>query len=125
MGKTGDAIMVLAVAGLVASPTLADMLDGCRAVIVNGTVCHAVEPEQLHDNHRDPGPPLGQRWQVTRANSGTAPGSSGLMPPTANMMMTGNAPEVRINYFDDTGMSPSTPLPLLAATAVASAAPAT
>src|ERR1039458_5543767 len=49
--------------------------------------------------------------EASRIEVGPPPPS--LLPPTTNMPMTGYPPEVRIGPFDDTGMLPNTPLPLL------------
>ncbi|MGO9595838.1 MAG: hypothetical protein ACLQFT_03830 [Steroidobacteraceae bacterium] len=113
MGKSGDAIKVLTAAGPVAAPTFADMIDRCRNI--DDTVCPLVAPEEHHDHQRDPGASPNARGQITLVNSGATIGPPGLMPPPANMTMTGFAPEMRIDNFDDTGMSRSTPLPLLPA----------
>jgi hypothetical protein len=99
MGRTGDAIKVLAVTGLIASPTLAQIVDGCRAVVVNGTVCQIEAPDPDHGHEREQSAPSVERGPIAAVNaSGGAGGHepSTLEPRPGSMSFVGYAPDVWI-----------------------------
>jgi len=86
--------------------------------VVDAESCSAVEtnlcqPEPVTQS--DVRDPELERAAIERIRIEARPaGHESLLPPSANMTMSGNAPEARMGGLDTTGMLPGTPLPLRA-----------
>src|ERR1700687_1628284 len=117
LGAGGTAVIlalpVLHAAGDILEPDAATKV--CSEIDVSLCPLEPVSPRDVKEFEHDTGALEHARIEAR------PPGPPSLVPAPANMTMTGYAPEVRIDYFDDAGMPLNTPLPLLAASTTAAA----